>query len=457
MIRARTALALGPALSGLSFAVAIAVGQTVPFAWVMALTALVATWWILEPIPAPVTGLIPLGLLPALGILTPTEVAEAFGNPLILLLAGGFMLSQALSHNGAHRRLAFWMITLTGAKSGRQLLLGFILAAALISMWMSNTATTLMLMPVALAILERYPDPRLRLPLVLGIAYAASLGGLGTPIGTPPNLVFMQVYATTTGSPISFLQWMAIGVPIVAISLPLLWLWLGRNLAGTPAARVPPLGPIATAERRVLIGFAIIALLWVFRSDPYGGWASFVGMPKINDASIALLGVVALCLCPNGRGGRLLSWEAAESIPWGVLLVFAGGIALAQGFENTGVSAWMATFLSGLTDLPLWLLILLLGIGVTLLSEIASNTATAVLLMPVLAVAAKASGVDPALLMLPAALAASLGFMLPVATAPNTVAYGTGLVQTREMVREGWVVDLIGIVAMTVVVVIAFR
>jgi sodium-dependent dicarboxylate transporter 2/3/5 len=450
--RHRAALWAGPLAGLLLGAWAMAGGHPQAFAIVVGLTVWVALWWILEPVPAPVTGLLPLALLPAFGVLDARRIAEAYGNELILLLAGGFMLAQALEHNGAHRRLAQWMLMLTGAASGRRLLAGFILASGLTSMWISNTATTLMLIPVALAILERYPDRRLDVPLILGIAYAASLGGLGTPIGTTPNLVFMQVYQQTEGRAFSFAEWMSYGLPIVALSLPLLWLWIGRNLAGAPAARLPALPPMRPAERRVLLVFLLVALAWVFRSGPAGGWSGWLGVSGINDASIAMLGVVALFLVPNGEGGRLLNWERAERIPWGVLLVFAGGIALASGFQSSGLSDWLASHFSGLTALPLLLLVFGLALGVTLMSEIASNTATAVLLMPVLAAAATAAGVDPLLLMMPAAMAASLGFMLPVATAPNMVAFGTGRVSTARMIREGWAVDVIGVAAVTLVV-----
>jgi len=323
-------------------------------------------------------------------------------------------------------------------------------------MWISNTAAALMLMPVAMAILERYPDRRLHVPLILGIAYAASLGGMGSPIGTPPNLVFMNAYEQTTGNRIGFMQWLSWGIPLLILSLPVLWLWLGRNLRGAPGATLPDIGPMHVAERRVLLVFGLIVMAWVFRTEPFGGWSQWLGVPKVNDAAIALLGVMVLCLVPDNRGGTLLTWQRAERIPWGALLVFAGGIALAQAFSTSGLSDLIALQLGNLGQLPLPLLILALCAGVTLLSEIASNTATAVLLMPILAATAVQNQIDPALLMLPAALAASLGFMLPVATAPNTVAYATGVVSNRRMLREGWFMDLAGIIILTCVCYVVF-
>lgn len=432
------ALAVGAALSAGDVDTAIAI--------TVAMTVLCAGWWIAEPVPAPVTALAPIALLPLLGVLTPVEVAQAYGNDLILLLMGGFMLSKALEAQQAHRRLAFAMVHLFGGTSGRRLLLGFMAATAVCSMWISNTATALMMLPVALAVLERYPDPRLRLPLILGIAYAASIGGMGTPIGTPPNLVFMRTYEQATGSAFGFLDWMAIGVPVVLLFIPLAALWLGRRLAHSPAAPLPSLGDWSAGERRVMAIFAVTALAWITRSEPFGGWRAALDLPLANDASVALLAVLAMCITSDARGGRLLTWEQAASIPWGALILFGGGIALATAFERSGLSTAVAAHLVGLQGLSPLLLLLAVCLGMTLLSEIASNTASAVLMMPILAAAAVAMQVDPALLMLPAAMTASCAFMLPVATAPNAVAYGSGLVGNRDMMREGAALNAVGLV-----------
>ena len=445
MTTRRHAIWLVPALAAAGgFALAMA-GAESAIAITVAITILCAGWWITEPVPAPVTALVPLAVLPLLGVLTPVEVAQAYGNDLILLLMGGFMLSKALEAQHAHRRLAFGMVHLFGGSSGRRLLLGFMAATAACSMWISNTATTLMMLPVALAVLERYPDPRLRLPLILGIAYSASIGGMGTPIGTPPNLVFMRTYEQTTGSAFSFLDWMSIGIPVVIVFIPIAALWLGRRLADTPAAPLPQLGAWTAGERRVMAIFALTALAWITRSEPYGGWREWLGLGQANDASVALLAVIAMALVPDGRGQRLLSWDQASTIPWGALILFGGGIALATAFEHSGLSAVVAAHLGGLQGLSPLLLLAIVCIGMTLLSEIASNTASAVLLMPILAVAALAMGIEPALLMLPAALTASCAFMLPVATAPNAVAYGSGLVTGRDMMRAGLALNLIGL------------
>lgn len=416
----------------------------------------IALWWLFEPVPAAFTALIPLSILPMAGVVTPKQVAEAFGNELILLLMGGFMMAAALERNEAHRRLALGMVRAFGGRSGRRLLWGFVFATGIVSMWISNTAATLMMLPVATAVLAHYRDERLRVPLVLGIAYAASVGGWGTPIGTPPNLVFMQVYEQATGSRMGFLEWMRFGVPIVLVFLPVVALWLGRGLAGTPPAELPNLGPWRTGERRVLIVFGIVVAAWVFRSEPFGGWTAWAGLPGVNDASIALTGVLLMAVIPDGEGSTLIDWPTAERVPWSALVLFAGGIALATAFQSSGLGDRVAGALTALRDWPTAWLIVGVCLGVTLLSEIASNTATAVLLMPILAATAKAGGIDPALLMVPAVLAASCGFMLPVATAPNLVAYGTGFVPLKRMMREGLVLDLLGVVVLSVVCWIAF-
>ncbi len=423
----------------------------------LSITAWVAIWWLSEPIDAAFTALLPLALLPILGVLDAKDVALSYGNELILLLAGGFMLSGALERAGAHRRLALGMVNVFGGKSGRSLVWGFVFASGLISMWISNTATTLMLLPVALAILETYPDKRLAAPLILGIAYAASIGGWGTPIGTPPNLVFMQVYEQTTGERLGFFEWMRFGVPSVLIMLPICAWWLSRNIADLPPAKVPKPGPWRTAEVRVLAIFALIAAAWIFRTEPFGGWSGLFGLASANDASVALIGVAILAVVNDGRGEKLLDWPTAAKIPWDALLLFGGGIAIATAFQKSGLSTHLASNLQTLNQWPIWLMIPLLCLIVTMFSEIASNTATAVLLMPILAASAKAAGIDPAMLMVPAVLAASCGFMLPVATAPNAVAYGTGMVSNRRMMREGLVLDLIGVAVLSIICVILFR
>lgn len=379
-------------------------------------------------------------------MLTHREAASSLGNHVILLLMGAFMLSKALEKSGVHERLAYNMLKLTGAESAKRLVLAFMLTAALLSMWISNTATTLMLMPIGLALVHRFENPRLAIVLLLGIAYAASLGGVGTPIGTPPNIIFMSVYEEFTGVQISFLEWMKTGIPIVILAIPVMAFWLTRGLGKLPPLSIPTLGAWRTSEKRVLSVFALIALAWVFRPQ----WTGLLGLSGIGDSTVALAGVVLMCMIPAGQNrpnssvpDYLLDWETAKEIPWGMLLLFAGGICIASAFMQSGLSELIGQGLSGLTALPVFLLVLGICISVTFLTEITSNTATATLLMPILASAALANQLDPRILMIPAAISASCAFMLPVATAPNAIVYGTGKIAINTMAREGAMLNVI--------------
>ena len=450
------ALWLVPMLAVLVYVALRAGGTEHALAFTAALTLWCAGWWIFEPVAPAATALLPLALLPMAGLLTPQQVAQAYGNELILLLLGGFVLSLAVESSGAHRRLALGMVRAIGGGSGRAVLWGFMIAAAALSMWISNSATTLLLLPVALAVLADYRDSRLAAPLILGIAYAASIGGLGTPVGTPPNLVFMSVYEETTGKAFSFLEWMMIGVPVVVLMIPLMALWLGRSLGGTPSAVLPALPAWSAGERRVLAVFALTAFAWVFRELPFGGWSAWFNVPAASDAGVALVGALAMLLLGDGKGGRVLEWKDAERLPWGVLVLFGGGIALSTAFQTSGLSDVIAHQLRGLAALPLLPMLVLIVATVVLLSEIVSNTATAVLLMPIMASVAQAIDVDPALLMFPTVMAASIGFMLPVATAPNAIAYGSGQVPARRMLREGAMMDALGVVVVCAVCYVMF-
>ena len=419
------------------------------------LTTLCALWWIFEPIPIPATSLIPLGVFPLLGILDGKQVAQAYGDPLIILLMGGAMLSKAMEKSGAHRRLALYMVNLFGGDNQRRLVLGFMVASAMLSMWVSNTATTLMLLPIAYAVLDSADEDgarKLAVPLFLGIAYAASIGGLGTPIGSPPNIIFLKIYGEATGSIPSFSQWMLWGLPVVVLLLPLAGLWITRHLGQTARLNIPQSGAWRSEEARVMIVFILTALAWITLREPFGGWTTWLGVPTANYAAVALTSVVAMFVLPNGRGDRLLDWESASTIRWGVLLLFAGGIAIAKAFTVTGISQAIGESLSGVTRLSIILLIAVVALAVTFLTEITSNTATTTLLMPILAAASLGAGFDPALLMLPAALSASCAFMLPVATAPNAIVFGTGQVTVQQMVREGFALNLMAAVTITAVV-----
>ncbi|MDC8831410.1 SLC13 family permease [Alteromonas gilva] len=418
-----------------------------------ALTLLVAVLWVTEALPIPVTSLIPFVAFPMAGIIDYKEASSALGSHVILLLMGAFMLSKALEKSGVHRRIAVYMLHLCGASSAKRLVLGFMLTSAVLSMWISNTATTLMLLPIALAIITSMDSPKLATALLLGIAYAASLGGVGTPIGTPPNIIFMSVYEQTTGTELSFLNWMVTGVPIVLISIPIMAWWLTRHLTAMPPCDLPQSGAWQAAEKRVLVVFGVIALAWIFR--PY--WSQWTGMTLVSDSTIAVAGVVLMFLVPNGnkaKPGQLLDWKTAEAIPWGMLLLFAGGICMAKAFTASGLSQLLGDALTGLSALPIVATLLILCLTVSFVTEITSNTATATLLMPILASASAAIGVDPIVLMMPAAISASCAFMMPVATAPNAIVYGSGRIPIQTMVREGTVLNiLVGVVITAVVVV----
>lgn len=446
------ALFAGPVLAILTYFLTLDANNAA-----LSITAAVAilcvSWWIFEPVPIPVTSLVPLAVFQLSGVLTKNEVGESYGSPLILLLLGGFILSKAMERSGAHLRLALFMVNLFGGTSSKRLVLGFMVTAASLSMWISNTATALMLLPVAIAVASQAQDKELSVPLMLGIAFAASIGGIGTPIGTPPNLVFMQVYQQQFNENITFTKWMSWGLPVVACMIPVTWLWLTRKLSYIGGFKMPKVGHWSSIEKRVMLVFAFTAFAWVTRKEPFGGWSSWLDLPAANDASVALIAVVLMFVIPagnsHGKGEKLLNWETASTIPWGILLLFGGGICLAKAFGESGLSASLAQNLSDLSSLPVWLMIFAICLGVTFLTETTSNTASTVLLMPVLAATAMGSNIDPRLLMIPAAISASCAFMMPVATAPNSIVYASGYFTTRMMAREGIVLNLAGAMIIT--------
>ena len=404
-----------------------------------------ALWWIFEAVPIPVASLLPLSLLPLFGILSPKVVGEKYGHPLVLLLLGGFLLSKAMEKSGAHRRIALMMVN--ACPSGEKfLILGFMTATAFLSMWISNTATTLMMLPMALAVIQGSENRNLTIPLLLGIAFAANVGGIGTPIGTPPNLVMIGAYKDMGFPELSFTQWMKFGVPVTIIMVLVIWLWLSRSITGKNQIELPNPGNWQSAEVRTLIVFVLTALAWITRSEPFGGWKTWLDLPNANDASVAFLAVIALFCIPSGNSkkDRLLDWKTANKIPWGMLVLVGAGLCLGEGFKQSGLSAKIAGIFSGIENLHLMGLLLGVCLLVTFLTEMTSNTATTNVLMPILGAAATASNIDPILLMIPAAMSASCAFMLPVATIPNAVVFGTGEVTVKRMAREGLVLNLLG-------------
>ena len=419
------------------------IGTDIVVIYTACITVWTAIWWISEALPIPVASLLPIAFFPFLGVLSYQEAASSLGSHVILLLMAALILSKAIEESGVHKRLAIKMVNLVGGNGGSRLVFAFMSTAVILSMWISNTAAVLMLVPMALAITSQAGDKKLTIALLLGIAYASSVGGSGTLIGTPPNVIFAAVYQETTGREYNFLEWMKTGVPIVLISLPLMTLWLGRRLKSNSAINLPEVGNWRTFEIRVLIVFFLTIIAWITRTAPYGGWGNYFELTYVGDSTIALTSVIVMFMVPNGEGGRLLRWETAVTIPWGTLLLFAGGIAIAKAFAASGLSTIIGNSLVQLTEMPVFLMILLISTSVVFLTEITSNTATATLLMPVLAAAAIEANISPELLMVPAVIASNCAFMLPVATAPNAIIFATEKIPMMTMAREGFVLNII--------------
>jgi sodium-dependent dicarboxylate transporter 2/3/5 len=421
--------------------------------WTAAVTVLCATWWICESLPLAATSLVPFAVFPLLGVLAEKEVGAAYGDPLVLLFMGGFMLAQAAEHSGAHRRMAHAIVAAVGHASGRRLVLAFMIATAFTSMWVSNTAAALMMLPVAMAVLECDTTNKLHVPLLLGIAYSASIGGVATPIGTPPNGVFLAAYKTATGATVPFHEWLVVGGIIAVLMLAVAWVVLTWKLAGVPSVEVETEGAWTVTQKRVLTVLGLTALAWFTREIPFGGWSTLTGATEAGDTTVALVAVVVLFLAPSGAGDgtRLLDWATAKKIPWGVLLLFGGGIAIAKAFEVSGLSTSMGGLVDRLHDWPTLAVLGVLCLVVTFFSEFTSNTATSNILMPILAAAAAANHIEPALLMFPATMCNSLAFMLPVGTPPNALVFGTGRVRMAQMVRYGLVLNLAASAIVTLV------
>ncbi len=422
-----------------------------------------AVWWIFECLNIAVVGLVPLVVFPVTGVLTEADVAQAYGHPMILLLMGGFFLSAAMESVGAHRRVALTMVQLVGGGSGRRLVLAFMLATGGLSMWISNTAAALMMVPIALAVLKQASDPGLRMPLLLGIAYSASIGGMSTPIGTPPNVMFMGQLEQLFGVRYGFGSWMMVAMPIVCVLLPAVWWWITRGLRDGGKIQVPDPGPWRTSEIRVLAILGLTALAWIFRTGPGGGWSAWLptlasGHSQIGDTTVAIAAVMLLFICPAGdrpvaanpsspeRGGaispRLLGWSEAVKIPWGILLMFGGGLALARGFEATGLSAAIGQQLTVFSGAPPWMVILAVCFLMTFMTEITSSTATATLMLPILGNLALATELPPETVMIAGTISASCAFMLPIATPPNVIVFAAGGIKTADMVRNGLVINV---------------
>jgi sodium-dependent dicarboxylate transporter 2/3/5 len=452
-------LVLGGALFFLMLILPAPVGLGAAAWRVAAVGVLMATWWVTEAIPIPATALLPLALFPLLQVADIRDAATPFANPIIYLFLGGFLIARAMQDTGLPRRIALSSIQLLGARP-RSIVAGVMASCAFLSMWVSNTATALMMLPIGLSLVALMPERdgeeeaeasserrRFGTALMLGIAYACSIGGMGTLIGTPPNAFLAGFMLESYGVTIGFAEWMLLGVPLVLVGLPLCYLLLTRVAFPIRSRELPggrelvdrearALGPLSKAERRVAGVFVLTALTWMARPllTEHVAWLS-----ALSDAGIAMTAALALFILPSGEPGgrRLLDWKLARDTPWGVLILFGGGLSLAGAVEATGLSAWLGAGVGGLSGWPLPLLLLAIVSAVILLTELTSNTATAATFLPVLGGVALGLGRDPLLLAVPAALAASGAFMLPVATPPNAVVYGSGAVRIEDMVRAG--------------------
>lgn len=435
-----------------------------------------ALWWITDVIPVYVTAMLPLALFPLLGTATVEEAAGAYGDPLIFLFFGGFIVALALERWGLHRRVAMTVLQFVGSRPD-YIVGAFMGITSFISLWVTNTATTLMMLPVALSVVDSLAvsstagdaaDPRtsqLGAALMLGVAYAASIGGMGTMIGTAPNVFVASFINHQLNLKISFLDWMIVAMPLVVLLLLAAWWLLTRGVFRLGREPLPgtrqvlqgltaELGPMTRAERLTALVFLLTAGAWVFRAllaeVTIAGLQPFVGL---TDAGIAISAAVLLFVLPAGTGDHrfLMDWPTASRVPWGLLLLFGGGLSLAASFERTGLADYVASQGQGLERLPTWVLVAGIATVVVFLSEIASNMATAATAVPVLASLAIGAGLPPVPLVLAACFAASCGFMLPVATPPNAIAYGTGRVTAGQMARAGFLLNILGILFITAV------
>ncbi|MDX1567554.1 MAG: DASS family sodium-coupled anion symporter [Longimicrobiales bacterium] len=463
---------LGGAAVFLSMVMLPTPGGLSPEGWSTAATAtLMAVWWMTEAIPIPATALVPLVFFPALGVLDMSSAAAPYANELIFLFMGGFFIAFAMERWGLHRRIALKIMMAVGT-SPRQLILGFMLATAFLSMWISNTATAAMMFPIGIAVGEMFrpADTEGRyefgIALMLGIAYGASIGGVATLIGTPPNAVLAGAASEMLEIQIGFVEWMAVGLPIAAVLIPVAWLMLTRVLfptgevagdAGELLQREKEeMGSPSRGEWTVGIVFAATALAWIFRAPKSFGDFTIPGIqsiaPAVGDATIAIGGALLLFLLPvdRKRGVFALDWETARKIPWGVLVLFGGGLSLARAMDQSGLAAWIGSGVGALGGIPTVVIFATVAALFVFLTEVTSNTATSTMAMPIMAGVAAGLGMAPLTLMTVAALSASMAFMLPVATPPNAIVFGSEYLSIPEMARAGFWMNLISIASITV-------
>ncbi|WP_225230362.1 SLC13 family permease [Cytobacillus stercorigallinarum] len=460
-------LLLGPILFALTLLFVSPEGMSREAQAVLASTLWVAVWWITEAIPIPVTSLLPIILFPVTGAVS-EGVTSSYADNTIFLFLGGFIIAIAMEKWNLHLRIALGIITVVGTSTSR-LILGFMVATGFLSMWISNTATAMMMMPIAIAVIthvndsmksERESANRFGKSLMLGVAYAASIGGLGTLIGTPPNMIFAGVVKEIYGIEISFATWMLFGVPFACILLLAAWVYLVKIAFPMSIKELPGgkeiisserqhLGKISFEEKLVLVVFLATAVAWITRS-----FIPFDFISRIDDTIIAIAAAIILFLLPSksSKDGQLLNWKDALNIPWGILLLFGGGLAIAKGFKDSGLATWIGEQLTVLEGVHLVIVILCVTALVTFLTEITSNTATATMMFPIMASLALALNIHPYALMVAAGIAASCAFMLPVATPPNAIVFGSGYLKIGDMAKSGFWLSLFTIFLVVVMI-----
>jgi len=441
-----------------------------------AVALLMAIWWITEAIPLAITSLIPIVLFPLLGIMNGKSVSTQYVNHIIFLFIGGFLVAIAMQKWDLHKRIALRILLLFGVHP-KAILLGFMVATAFLSMWISNTATTMMMVPIVLAVILKLEETmgrevvaRYSIGLLLGIAYSATIGGIATLVGTPPNLSFVRIFAINfpNAPEISFASWFAFALPISIIFHILTWLILSHIFCsgskklileeGVIKKQYEELGPITYEEKIVLTNFLLLAFLWLFRADirigilTIPGWSRLFSEPKfINDGTVAITIAVLLFMLPSKkeRGSNILTMDAISKLPWHIILLFGGGFALAAGFKHSGLSLWLGTQLQGMGALDPLFLIGIICFLITFLTELTSNTATSEMILPVLAGLSIAIKTNPLMLMIPGTLSCSFAFMLPVATPPNAIIFGTDRIRIIDMVKIGIFLNILGVIIIT--------
>ncbi len=437
-------------------------GMSIEALAVLASTGWIAVWWVTEAIPIAATSLLPIVLFPLTQGLSISQTTASYGHRFVFLYIGGFMLAVAIEKWNLHRRIALNVIRIIGTSPDR-MILGFMIATAFLSMWISNTATTVMMLPIGMAIVVQFSEiidkSKLTLfskALMLGIAYSASIGGISTLIGTPPNLVLAGAVERFYNYEISFVSWFILIFPLSVVILFICWKYLTsfayklneRGLEGTNEEiirQLKALGKISREEKIVLAVFSLTGLLWISRPfllEPF--------LPQVDDTIIGITGALTLFLIPAGKDEFILNWEQAVKIPWGIILLFGGGMAIASGFQDSGLAEWIGNRMTGLGGLSIFLILILIVMMVNFLTEITSNLATTAMLLPALAPTALSLDVHPFLLMIGATIAASCAFMLPVATPPNAVVFGSGYLQVSDMFRKGLIMNILSILLVSI-------